>query len=98
MVLLLFDDELQNDVNQFGYQTESSANMCTWTVIETVNHFTKKGSTVYACLLDYRKAFDFCNHVIMFKNLINRKVNMVFIRANDHHVPSPILLHQVAAS
>ena len=54
--------------------------MCTWTVIETVNYFTKRGSTVYACLLDYRKAFDFCNHVIMFKNLINRKVNLVFIR------------------
>ena len=26
VVLLLFDEELQNDVNQFGYQTESSAN------------------------------------------------------------------------
>ena len=80
IVLLLFDGKLQNDPNQFGYQTESSANMCTWTVIETVNYFTNRGSTVYACLLDYRKAFDFCNHVIMFKNLINRKINMVFIR------------------
>ena len=80
VVLLLFDDQLQNDPNQFGYQTESSANMCTWTVIETVNFFAKKGSPVYACLLDYRKAFDFCNHVIMFRNLLNRNINKVYIR------------------
>ena len=80
VVLILFDKELKNDDNQFGYQTESSANMCTWTVIETINYFVNRGSTVYACLLDYRKAFDFCNHVIMFRNLLDRKVNKVFIR------------------
>ena len=33
VVLLLFDKELENDPNQFGYQAESSANMCTWTAI-----------------------------------------------------------------
>jgi hypothetical protein len=27
VVFLLFDDQLQNDPNQFGYLTESSANM-----------------------------------------------------------------------
>ena len=80
VVLILFDSELKNDDNQFGYQTESSANMCTWTVIETVNQFTNKGYPVYAFLLDYRNAFDFCNHVIMFQNLIDRKVNKVFLR------------------
>ena len=80
IVLTLYDKELKNDDNQFGYQTESSANMCTWTVIETINYFVNRGSTVYACLLDYRKAFDFCNHVIMFRNLLERKVNKVFLR------------------
>ena len=80
VVLILFDRELVNDENQFGYLEESSANMCTWTAIETINHFVKKGSPVYACLLDYRKAFDYCNHVIMFKNLLNRNINRVFIR------------------
>ena len=80
VVLLIFDKELQNDQNQFGYQQESSANMCTWTAIETVNYFVNRGSTVYACLLDYRKAFDYCNHVIMFRNLLGRKINKIFIR------------------
>ena len=84
IVLILFEDRLQNDVNQFGYQSESSANMCTWTVIETVNYYVRKGSPVYACLLDYRKAFDFCNHVVMFRNLIERKVNKIFLRIMIH--------------
>ena len=35
---------------------------------------------MYGCLLDYRKVFDYCNHVIMFQNLLDRKVNKVFIR------------------
>ena len=51
-----------------------------WTATETINYFVNRGSPVYACLLDYRKAFDFCNHVIMFKNLIDRGINKVFIR------------------
>ena len=80
VLLLLFDKELKNDDNQFGYQEESSANMCTWTAIETINYFVNRGSPVYACLLDYRKAFDYCNHVIMFKNLLSRNINKIFIR------------------
>ena len=80
VVLILFDKELKNDENQFGFQEESSANMCTWTAIETINYFVNRGSPVYACLLDYRKAFDYCNHVIMFKNLLSRNMNKVFIR------------------
>ena len=54
--------------------------MCTWTIIEVINHFINRGSNVYVCLIDYRKAFDFCNHEIMFRNLISRKINKVFLR------------------
>ena len=54
--------------------------MCSWTVIEVVNYFSRKGSPVFAALLDYRKAFDYVNHVKMFQNLIKRKVNIIFIR------------------
>ena len=80
VVLIIFDKELQTDHNQFGFQEESSASMCTWTAMEVVNFFVNRGSPVYACLLDYRKAFDLVNHVIMFQNLIDRKVSLIFIR------------------
>ena len=77
---LLFNEELMTDQNQFGFETGSSTAMCSWTVVEVVNYFSRKGSPVYAALLDYRKAFDYVNHVKMFKNLISRKINIVFIR------------------
>ena len=80
VILLLFDEELMTDQNQFGFETGSSTAMCSWTVVEVVNYFSRKGSPVYAALLDYRKAFDYVNHVKMFKNLISRKINIVFIR------------------
>ena len=76
----MYDSELKNDDNQFGFQSESSTAMCSWTVIEVINWFTKRGASIYACLLDYRKAFDMVNHVKMFTNLINRSVALVIIR------------------
>ena len=80
ILLLLFDDELKTDQNQFGFETGSSTSMCSWTVVEVVNYYSRKGSPVYAALLDYRKAFDYVNHVKMFQNLIGRKINRFFIR------------------
>ena len=35
---------------------------------------------MFAALLDYRKAFDLVNHVKMFQNLIDRGLNLIFIR------------------
>ena len=64
----------------FGEDAESSTIMCSWTAVEVINWFVRQGSSVYACLLDYRKAFDLVNHVKMFKNLMGRGVSLVLIR------------------
>jgi hypothetical protein len=80
ILLLLFDDELKTDQNQFGFETGSSTSMCSWILVEVVNYYSGKGSPVYAALLDYRKAFDYVNHVKMFHSLIERKINSIFIR------------------
>ena len=68
--LILFESELQTDQNQFGFEKGRSTSMCSWTAVEVVNYFARKGSSVYAALLDYRKAFDLVNHVKMFRNLM----------------------------
>ena len=57
-----------------------STSMCTWTVIEVINYFKRSGSPIFACLLDYRKAFDFVNHEKLFRLLVKRKVCLVHIR------------------
>lgn len=80
ILLLLFDSELLTDQNQFGFESGSSTSMCSWTVVEVVNYFSRKGSPVFAALLDYRKAFDLVNHVKMFKNLIGRGISNIFLR------------------
>ena len=54
--------------------------LCSWTAIEVINYFKQKGSEVFGCLLDYRKAFDVVNHVKMFKNLIKRGISNIIIR------------------
>ena len=80
VILILYDKELTCDPNQFGYEENSSTTMCSWTVVELVNLFKNSGSSVYACLLDYRKAFDLVNHEKLFKILIKRNIGLVFIR------------------
>ena len=54
--------------------------LCTWTAIEVINFFINRGSVLYGCLLYYRKAFDLVIHVIMFRNLLDRKISPIFIR------------------
>ena len=80
IILIINDEELTLDRNQFGFQEGSSTSMCTWTVIELVNQFKLAGTPVFSCLLDYRKAFDFCNHEKMFRILLKRKVCLIFVR------------------
>ena len=80
LLLIIFDANLKCDQNQFGFESGSSTSMCSWTVVEVVNYFSRKGSPVYAALLDYRKAFDLVNHVKMFQNLIGRGINLAFVR------------------
>ena len=80
VVLIIFEKELRTSQYQFGFETDSSSAMCSWTAIEVINQFKLSGSNVYGCMLDYRKAFDFVNHSKMFKILIERHVSLIFIR------------------
>ena len=43
VVLLLFEKELRTDELQFGFQQKTSANMCTWLVVETIDYFQRNG-------------------------------------------------------
>ena len=80
VLLLLFKSELTTDQNQFGFEAGSSTTMCSWTAVEVINYFSRKGSPVFAALLDYRKAFDYVSHVKMFKNLFDRGISVIYLR------------------
>ena len=80
VVLTLFEDQLALDDLQFSYQKRCSTNMCTWMVVESINHFTRNNSDVYTCFMDMKKAFDMVKHGMIFGKLIERNVPAIYIR------------------
>ena len=68
---------------QYGFQSFSSTTLCTWAVTETVNYFTSRGSTVYACFLDLKKAFDLVKLPMLF-NKLEHKLSPVYLRLMLH--------------
>ena len=43
---------------QFGFQEGSGCIEASFTILETINHMLERGSKMFSCLLDVRKAFD----------------------------------------
>ena len=43
---------------QFGFQESVGCTETSFTIIETINHMLERGSKVFSCFLDVRKAFD----------------------------------------
>ena len=80
VVLLLFGDSLGVDQLQFAYQGRASTTMCTWTAVETISYFMRKGSEVFTCLMDMTKAFDLVRHSVLFKKLISAGLSLIFVR------------------
>ena len=80
IILILFGSKLGIDDLQFAYQPGVSANMCTWTVIETVSYFLRNGGNVYCCLMDMTKAFDLVKHSILFKKFLIAGLSVIFVR------------------
>ena len=80
ILLILFGAKLGIDDLQFAYQPGVSANMCTWTVIETASYFLRNGGNVFCCLMDMTKAFDLVKHSILFKKFLKAGLSTIFIR------------------
>ena len=79
IILSLFSDSFEFTNLQFGFQKNCSTTMCTWTLNETINYFTNRGSSVFVCFLDLSKAFDTIKHDILFKKL-SEKIPPLFLR------------------
>ena len=43
---------------QFGFQEVVGCTEALFTVLETINHMLERGSKVFSCFLDFRKALD----------------------------------------
>ena len=72
-------DSFTSPYLQFGFEKGLSTTLCSWTLLESTNYFTNRGSPIYMCLLDLTKAFDHVKHHILFKKL-SLKLPPVFLR------------------
>ena len=80
VVLTLFEEQLGLDDLQFSYQKRCSTNMCTWMAVESINHFLRNGTEIYACFMDMKKAFDMVKHSTLFRKLIDKNLPPIYLR------------------
>ena len=80
MLLAVGKDSLQTDYLQFGLKNNSSTPLCTAVLHEINSYFTSNGSKVFGLFLDASKAFDRVNFTKLFRLLISRGLNALFIR------------------
>ena len=80
VILTVFEEYLQLDELQFGYQREVSTTMCTWLAAETISHFVRNGSEVFSCLMDMSKAFDRVQHSHLFQKLLKQGMPPIIVR------------------
>ena len=79
LILELLGDKLNVSTLQFGFQPGSSTTMCTWTLTESINYFSNRGTPLYLCFLDLTKAFDHLRLDLLFNKLQNR-LPYIFVR------------------
>ena len=81
MLILSEDTEcMKSDILQYGFKQNSSTTLCTFTMYEICELFTHEKSDVYCLLLDASKAFDRVSYSELFKILMKKGMNAVYIR------------------
>ena len=78
--MILEGDKLGFDPMQFAYQANASTTMCSWTATAVIEHFNRNGTAVYGAAMDMSKAFDLVEWSKLFKTLVERKVDPIYLR------------------
>ena len=73
-------DVLKTSELQFGYKENLSTTMCSFMVLETIEYYKSKGSSVHVLLLDASKAFDRVDYIKLFDKLIKRGMSPLTTR------------------
>ena len=73
-------DVLETSELQFGYKEKLSTSMCSFMVLETIEYYKSKGSSVHVLLLDASKAFDRVDYIKLFEKLIKKGMCPLTVR------------------
>ena len=80
VILLVWGEVLDSDSMQIGFKAGVSTTQCSWLVNEVTTYFMRRGTAVYACLLDCSKAFDKCRFDKLFSKLIEKGLPAIVVR------------------
>ena len=79
-ILARYSSLIQTTENQFGFKSNSSTDLCVFSLKQVIDYYRNNGSPVYLCFLDVSKAFDRVPHNILFCKLFEQKVPRIVIR------------------
>jgi len=68
------------DAYQFGFTAGCSTSLCTSILKRTVDYYTHRGSHVFACFIDFSKAFDRVSYWKLFHKLLDDNVDVGIVR------------------
>lgn len=73
-IALSYGSQLVSSSLQYGFKAGSNTALCTMAIKGVARHYNKRGSRVFAALLDASKAFDRVNYCKIFQRLLLRGV------------------------
>jgi len=68
------------DAYQCGFTAGCSTSLCTSVLKRTVDYYTHRGSHVFACFIDFSKAFDRVSYWKLFHKLLDDNVDVGIVR------------------
>jgi hypothetical protein len=64
-------DNIDSDVYQFGFKSNHSTDICTYVLKSTIDYYNNNGSHVFACFVDFNKAFDNVDYWLLFCKMLD---------------------------
>ena len=65
---------------QFGFKKGTSTTQCTYSMLETIDHYNFMKSNAFVLMLDASKAFDRVNYCKLFRELLKREMSHLVLR------------------
>ena len=67
----LISSSSNDDDYQFGFKKKHSTGLCTFSFKHVLDYYRQNGSHVFACFIDFKKAFDYVDYWLLFSKLLD---------------------------
>ena len=80
IILLKCEEYFFTSDNQFGFKAGHSTEFCIYSLLEFIDFYKKRNTTVFVTFLDASKAFDRVNYWLLFTKLIDNNVPLFVVK------------------